>query len=94
MTPGPPANPTSARSRAALSAEAEAIRQGGGAEAVARQHAKGRMTARERIAALTDPGRPVPGTGPLGRLPPVRRVGRRARRRVSSRESGRSPAGR
>jgi acetyl-CoA carboxylase carboxyltransferase component len=39
-------------------AEAEILREGGGAEAVARQHAKGRMTARERIAALTDPGAP------------------------------------
>jgi acetyl-CoA carboxylase carboxyltransferase component len=31
-------------------------RQGGGEEAVARQHAKGKRTARERIAALLDPG--------------------------------------
>src|SRR4051812_45300810 len=33
-----------------------AIRQGGGAKAVARQHEKGRLTARERIDALIDPG--------------------------------------
>lgn len=39
-------------------AEAEVIRLGGGAEAIARQHAKGRLTARERIAALTDPDSP------------------------------------
>ncbi len=32
------------------------IRLGGGAEAIARQHSKGRLTARERIAALADPG--------------------------------------
>jgi acetyl-CoA carboxylase carboxyltransferase component len=32
------------------------IRQGGGAEAVARQHKKGRRTARERITRLLDPG--------------------------------------
>jgi acetyl-CoA carboxylase carboxyltransferase component len=32
------------------------IRQGGGPDAIARQHAKGRLTARERIAALLDPG--------------------------------------
>jgi 3-methylcrotonyl-CoA carboxylase beta subunit len=32
------------------------IRQGGGAKAIARQHDKGRWTARERIAALIDPG--------------------------------------
>ena len=37
-------------------AEADLIRQGGGPEAVERQHAKGRMTARERIASLVDPG--------------------------------------
>lgn len=37
-------------------AEAGLIREGGGPEAVSRQHAKGRMTARERIEALTDPG--------------------------------------
>ena len=34
----------------------ERIRQGGGAEKSARQHAQGKMTARERIAALCDPG--------------------------------------
>ena len=34
----------------------ETIRQGGGPAAIARQHAKGRKTARERIAALLDPG--------------------------------------
>src|SRR5947209_12321425 len=32
------------------------IRQGGGAKAIARQHGKGRLTARERIARLIDPG--------------------------------------
>ena len=40
---------------AQLMAEAETIKEGGGLEAVNRQHAKGRMTARERIAALVDP---------------------------------------
>jgi 3-methylcrotonyl-CoA carboxylase beta subunit len=39
-----------------LLAEAEVLRQGGGADAIERQHSKGRMTARERIAALFDPG--------------------------------------
>lgn len=38
-----------------LNSEVELIRQGGGVEAVQRQHAKGRMTARERIVALLDP---------------------------------------
>ncbi|MFO0954226.1 MAG: acyl-CoA carboxylase subunit beta, partial [Isosphaeraceae bacterium] len=37
-------------------AEAQEIRRGGGAGAIDRQHEKGRMTARERIDALCDPG--------------------------------------
>src|SRR5690242_11645988 len=36
--------------------EEERIRQGGGARAIESQHKKGRMTARERIAKLIDPG--------------------------------------
>jgi acetyl-CoA carboxylase carboxyltransferase component len=32
------------------------IRQGGGARAIARQHDKGRLTARERVSRLIDPG--------------------------------------
>ncbi|HTW23175.1 MAG TPA: acyl-CoA carboxylase subunit beta [Candidatus Baltobacteraceae bacterium] len=36
--------------------EEEEIRQGGGAKAVEAQHKKGRLTARERIAKLVDPG--------------------------------------
>ncbi len=36
--------------------EEEQIRQGGGAKAIAAQHKKGRLTARERIAKLVDPG--------------------------------------
>ncbi|MCS7020332.1 MAG: acyl-CoA carboxylase subunit beta [Gemmataceae bacterium] len=35
-------------------AEEERLRQGGGATAIARQHAKGRLTARERLARLLD----------------------------------------
>jgi 3-methylcrotonyl-CoA carboxylase beta subunit len=35
------------------------LRLGGGPEAIARQHAKGRKTARERIDGLLDPGAPV-----------------------------------
>ncbi len=38
-----------------ISTEAEVLRQGGGPDAIARQHSKGRWTARERIAALLDP---------------------------------------
>jgi 3-methylcrotonyl-CoA carboxylase beta subunit len=44
---------------AELRAEAEQLRQGGGSAAIERQHAKGRKTARERIAALFDPGAPT-----------------------------------
>ncbi len=36
----------------------EQIRQGGGAKAIEAQHKKGRLTARERIAKLIDPGTP------------------------------------
>ena len=35
--------------------EEEQIRQGGGPKAIENQHAKGRLTARERIALLLDP---------------------------------------
>jgi 3-methylcrotonyl-CoA carboxylase beta subunit len=38
--------------------EEEQIRQGGGVRAIEAQHKKGRLTARERIAALLDPGTP------------------------------------
>jgi 3-methylcrotonyl-CoA carboxylase beta subunit len=39
-----------------LKNEEEQIRQGGGAQAIQSQHKKGRLTARERIARLIDPG--------------------------------------
>jgi 3-methylcrotonyl-CoA carboxylase beta subunit len=39
-----------------LRAEEDRIRQGGGPKAIARQHEKGRLTARERIAKLVDDG--------------------------------------
>src|SRR5437762_10669059 len=38
--------------------EEERIRQGGGTKAIEAQHQKGRLTARERIARLIDPGSP------------------------------------
>jgi len=40
-------------------AEEAVLREGGGREAIDRQHAKGRKTARERITALTDPNSPL-----------------------------------
>ena len=47
---------TDLRERVAeLRAASASIRQGGGAEAIARQHKKGRLTARERIDRLIDP---------------------------------------
>jgi acetyl-CoA carboxylase carboxyltransferase component len=59
-------NPTSARAQAnrkalqalmaALRAEEDAIRQGGGAKAAEAQQAKGRLTARERLKLLLDEG--------------------------------------
>src|SRR3981189_950278 len=38
--------------------EEEQIRQGGGAKAIDSQHKKGRLTARERVGKLIDPGSP------------------------------------
>src|SRR4249920_1846985 len=43
-------------SMTSLAQEAEQIRLGGGKTAIARQHEKGRLTARERIAKLIDAG--------------------------------------
>jgi acetyl-CoA carboxylase carboxyltransferase component len=40
----------------ALKNEEETIRQGGGAKAIESQHRKNRLTARERVAGLIDPG--------------------------------------
>jgi acetyl-CoA carboxylase carboxyltransferase component len=52
--------PISLRSLAAsLRAEQAVICQGGGPAAIERQHGKGRLTARERIAQLIDPGTPL-----------------------------------
>jgi acetyl-CoA carboxylase carboxyltransferase component len=39
-----------------VAAEEDRLRKGGGEASIARQHAKGRKTARERITALLDPG--------------------------------------
>ena len=40
----------------ALEAKRDAARQGGGPARIEAQHAKGRLTARERIEVLLDPG--------------------------------------
>ncbi|WP_406700762.1 acyl-CoA carboxylase subunit beta [Singulisphaera sp. Ch08] len=52
--PRRPAEPDLRDVTARLLAEANGIREGGGPDAIARQHAKGRKTARERIASLID----------------------------------------
>lgn len=41
---------------AAIGAQEEEIRTGGGAKAIEAQHAKQRLTARERLNLLLDPG--------------------------------------
>ena len=56
-----PTNPAAGRLNltdlaAQFQAEEDVILQGGGAKALDRQHAKNRLTARERIARLIDPG--------------------------------------
>ncbi len=44
---------------ARIQRQAQVLEQGGGKAKVARQHAKGKMTARERVVALVDPGAAV-----------------------------------
>ena len=41
------------------------LREGGGAERAAKQHRQGKLTARERVAALCDPGAPFLEVGLL-----------------------------
>ena len=53
------------------------IRLGGGPKAIERQHEKGRLTARERIAELRRSRTRVLRARPVGRVGHVRRVGRR-----------------
>jgi len=57
----PPADKTDtlATRLSQLNAEEETLRLGGGSAAIERQHGKGRLTARERIAKLVDPGAPL-----------------------------------
>ena len=72
--------------------EEEKIRQGGGAKAIEAQHKKGRLTARERIAKLIDPGHGIFRAGALRRLRNVRGMGRRARRGNGHRPRATLPA--
>jgi acetyl-CoA carboxylase carboxyltransferase component len=59
MPPAAEANESLANLVARLRMQDDQIRQGGGPSAIDRQHAKGRMTARERIARLVDPASPL-----------------------------------
>jgi len=52
----PPALPTLRDLASAMLATEVQIKQGGGAKAIDRQHEKGRLTARERVEKLVDPG--------------------------------------
>ncbi len=58
-----------------LSEIEQRLRAGGGLKKVEKQHRDGKLTARERMAALLDSGRPVSRNRPAGRLRPVRRPG-------------------
>jgi 3-methylcrotonyl-CoA carboxylase beta subunit len=49
-------SPALSKLLAGFEGQAERIRQGGGAAAIERQHAKGRLTARERVSRLIDSG--------------------------------------
>ncbi len=51
----PHSTPSLAETVQRLSVDAETIEKGGGSAAVDRQHAKGRLTARERVGLLLDP---------------------------------------
>ncbi len=57
-TDSPPTTTLHQTTEAFLATEA-VIRQGGGPKAIARQHAKDRLTARERVARLVDPHDPT-----------------------------------
>src|SRR5690242_21101430 len=48
-----------------LEAELERVRAGGGPKAVERHRGRGKLTARERIAGLCDPGTPFLELSPL-----------------------------
>src|SRR3954470_13594084 len=54
--PGAPPPPNAAESFARLAALERRAEEGGGAERVARQHQAGKLTARERVEQLCDPG--------------------------------------
>ena len=56
------------------------LREGGGAERIAKQHAQGKLTARERVERAARSGHPVSRGRPARRLRPVRGPGAGGRR--------------
>ena len=74
---------------ASIRNEEEKIREGGGEKAIEAQHKKGRLTARERIALLLDPGTRVLRARRLRRAGACTRSGAARRRRASSPASAR-----
>ena len=69
------------------------LREGGGAARVAKMHEQGKLSPRERVARLLDPGHALARARPARRLRPVRRPGAR-RGRHHRRRRGRGPRGR
>ena len=68
---------------AQFGSQEEQIRLGGGHAAIERQHAKGRLTARERIARLIDPESQLLELGSVGRRMRCMPIGAARRRRAS-----------
>ena len=58
----------------------EKLKLGGGAKKIEKQHAEGKLTARERVAHLIDPGSLFLEDRPADRLRPLRRAGSRCGR--------------
>ena len=66
------------------------LREGGGADKIARQHEQGKLTARERIAASVRRRHALSRDRAARRLRPVRRPGARRRRRHRRRHGARA----
>ena len=69
------------------------LREGGGADKIARQHKQGKLTARERIARLCDRGHALSRDRPARRVRRVRRPGAGRRRRHRRRHGARTRGG-
>ena len=91
--PRRPAEPDLREVAARLAAEEETIRQGGGPKAIARQHDKGRQTARERIDGPDRSRFALPRARACGPATRCTRSGAGPRPRASSPASAGSPGG-